>query len=139
MVPEEQEALCLYLNSSILIRAMEEEAVRAFLEECCSRHRCVVSSVHWLEDWRRETLEAIEELLESLSVDRAEVDLDRLDSAVDMLLRGRGWSPRRTIDLMHVLAAVELGCHGIIAVDRFIARRAREYGLLYVNQYTGCP
>ena len=40
---------------------------------------------------------------------------------------------------MHVLAAVELGCQGIIAVDRFIARRAREYGLLYANQYTGCP
>jgi len=40
---------------------------------------------------------------------------------------------------MYVLAAVEPGCQGIIAVDRFIARRAREYGLLYANQYTGCP
>jgi len=40
---------------------------------------------------------------------------------------------------MHLLAAKILGCHGIVAVDRFIRSRAREYGLLYVNMYTGCP
>ena len=27
---------------------------------------------------------------------------------------------------MHVLAAVELGCRGIVAVDKFIARRAKD-------------
>jgi len=139
-VPEGRgEELCLYLNSSTLIRALEDPGARRFLEECCRRHRCVVSSVHSLEGWRPETLEAARELLGELDVETVEVDLDELDSAVDRLLRGRGWSPRRTIDLMHVLAAVELGCQGIIAIDRFIARRAKEYGLLYLNHYTGCP
>ena len=40
---------------------------------------------------------------------------------------------------MHVLAALRLDCDGVIAVDRFIAKRVKEYGLLYVNQYTGAP
>ena len=39
---------------------------------------------------------------------------------------------------MHVLAAVEFGYHGIVAVDRLIARRAREYRLLYLNHLTVC-
>ncbi len=136
---ERRKRLCLYLNTSMLIRVLEDPEARGFLGECCRRHRCVVSSVHQLEGWRRETLEAVEQLLRVLGVERLDVDLDMLDSEVDRVLRGRGWSPRRTIDLMHVLAAKTLGCHGIVAVDRFIARRAREYGLLYVNHYTGCP
>ena len=138
-MPVQRRALCLYLNTSIVIRALEEHEAREFLAECCHQHRCVVSSVHQLEGWKEETLEAAEELLGRLGVEKQEIDLDMLDSEVDTLLRRRGWSPRRTIDLMHVLAAVELGCHGVIAVDRFIARRAKEYGLLYVNMYTGCP
>ena len=98
-----------------------------------------MSNVHDLEGWRPETLEEARELLEELGVETVEVDLDVLDSAVDRLLRRWGWSSRRTIDLMHVLAAVELGCQGIVAVDGFIRRRAREYGLLYLNPLTGCP
>ena len=139
MQGERGKALCLYLNSSILIRAMEEDAARVFLGECCRRHRCVVSSVHWLEDWRRETMEALEDLLEDLGVEAMEAGVRQLRLRAMELVEERGWSPRRMVDLMHVLAAVELGCHGIIAVDRFIARRAREYGLLYVNHLTGCP
>jgi len=131
--------LCLYLNTSTLIRALEDPGARRFLADCCSRHRCVVSNVHRLEGWREETMRVIGRLLERLGVEEWEVDLDQLDSAVDRLLRERGWSTKRTIDLMHVLAAVELSCQGIVAVDRFIGRRAKEYGLLYVNHYTGCP
>ena len=63
MSRERGEALCLYLNSSILIRALEDPEAREFLEECCRRHRCAVSNVHGLEGWRPETLEAARELL----------------------------------------------------------------------------
>lgn len=131
--------LRLYLNTSIVIRALEEHGARGFLEECCRRHQCVASSVHWAEPWRPGTLVEAGRLLEGLGVERLEVDLDALVVEADRLVEERGWSPRRRLDLMHVLAAVELGCHGIVAVDRFIRRRAKEYGLLYVNHYTGCP
>jgi len=64
------EAAALPLNTSIVIRALEDPAVRGFLEECCTRHRCVVGSVHGLEGWRPGTLEAVEELLGRLGVER---------------------------------------------------------------------
>ncbi len=131
--------LCLYLDSSILIRALEDPEARRFLEECCARHRCVVSSVHGLEGWKDETLAAVEALLEGLGVERLEVDLDALVVEADQLVEERGWSPGRRLDLMHLLAASTLGCQGIVAVDRFVRRRAREYGFLYLNPYTGCP
>ena len=133
------QGLCLYLDTSILIRALEDQGARGFLAECCSRHRCVVSSVHWEEPWRSETLATARELLSELGVEAVEVDLDALVVEADRLVEERGWSPRRRLDLMHLLAAVELGCQGVIAVDRFVARRAREYGLRYVNNLTGCP
>ena len=138
----QQRALCFYLNTSILIRALEDPKAKRFLEECCSRHRCIISGIHWLENWRRETREAANRLLEELGVDIAEFSnhaVSRINRRARLLIKNRGWSPRRTLDLMHVLAALQLDCDGVIAVDRFITRRAKEYGLLYVNQYTGCP
>ena len=123
----------------MLIRALEEPEARRFLMECCSRHHCVVSSVHWREEWKRSTLTLLAGLLRELGVATVEVDVEALEEKAASLIEERGWSPRRLVDLMHVLAAKTLKCHGIIAVDRFIARRAKEYGLLYVNQYTGCP
>jgi len=141
-VPTQQRALCFYLNTSILIRALEDAEAGELLRECCSRHWCIISGIHWLENWRRETREAVTRLLEELGVDVAEFFnhvVSRINRRARLLIRNHGWSPRRTLDLMHVLAALRLDCDGIIAVDRFIARRAKEYGLLYVNQYTGCP
>ena len=131
--------LCLYLNSSIVIRALEEPRTRGFLGECCRRHRCIISSVHWEEQWRPETLEEARELLGKLGVENVRVDVRALARRAYRIVAERGWSPRRRLDLMHVLAAAELGCQGIVAVDRFIARRAKEYGLLYLNHLTGCP
>ncbi len=139
MPGERGEALCLYLNSSVLIRALEDPEARRLLVECCTRHRCVVSSVHVREEWRPSTLDRVSGLLEELGVEEARVDVERLEDKALGLLEERGWSPRRMVDLMHVLAAVELGCQGIVAIDRFIRRRAKEYGLLYVNHFTGCP
>ena len=136
---EQERRLCLYINTSMLIRALEDPEARGFLEECCSRYRCVVSSVHWREEWRRSTLTGLAGLLAGLGIATVEVDVEVLEEEATNIIEERGWSPRRLVDLMHVLAAKTLGCHGIVAIDRFIARRAREYGLLYVNQYTGCP
>ncbi len=99
----------------------------------------MVSSVHWWEAWRESSLEHARALLRELGIEAVGLDVRRLRLRAMELVEERGWSPRRTVDLMHVLAAVELGCHGVIAIDRFIARRAKEYGLLYVNMYTGCP
>ncbi len=135
----QRKQLCLYINTSMLIRALEDPGAREFLGECCSRHQCVVSSVHWREEWRRNTLTKLAGLLMGLGIATVEVNVEVLEEEATSLIEERGWSPRRLVDLMHVLAAVELGCHGVIAVDRFMARRAKEYGLLYVNQYTGCP
>ena len=89
--------------------------------------------------WRELSLEHARALLRELGIEAVGLDVRRLRLRAMEPVEERGWSPRRTVDLVHVLAAVELGCHGVIAVDRFIARRAKEHGLLYVNQYTGCP
>ena len=139
MVSIRQKTLCLYLNTSIVIRALEEHEAREFLVECCRRHRCVVSSVHWLEDWKDDTLGRARVLLEELGAEEHRVDTGRTGRRALAVIRARGWSESRLLDMMHVLAALLLNCDGIIAVDRFMARRAKEYGLLYVNHYTGCP
>ncbi|WP_167827928.1 hypothetical protein [Pyrolobus fumarii] len=43
---------------------------------------------------------------------------------------------------LHVIlyhALMRLGCEAVAAVDSFVRARCREYNLLYVNHYTGCP
>jgi hypothetical protein len=92
-----------------------------------------------VEAWRESSLGHVQALLQELGVEAVEVDVRRLRLRAMELIEEHGWSPRRTIDLMHALAARTLRCQGIAAIDRFIARRAKEYGLLYVNHYTGCP
>lgn len=131
--------LCLYLNTSILIRALEDPEAKGFLEECCRRHRCLVSSVHWLENWRDDTLARVRTLLGRLSVEEREVNIDKIGRRALAIVRARRWSESRLLDMMHLLAALKLDCDGVVAVDRFMSRRAKEYGLLYVNWYTGCP
>jgi hypothetical protein len=138
-VSTQQRRLRLYLNTSIIIRALEDPGAKEFLVECCRQHRCVVSSVHWLEDWKDDTLARARVLLEELGAEEHGVDAGRIGRRALAVIRARGWSESRLLDMMHVLAALLLDCDGIIAVDRFMARRAREYGLLYVNHYTGCP
>jgi hypothetical protein len=96
--------------------------------------------VHLLEKWRPETIEAVKEFLEELGVaviDFSSYELSRINRRARLLVKAHGWRPRRAVNLMHVLAALRLDCDGVIAVDRFIGRRAKEYG--HVNQYTGCP
>jgi len=100
------------------------------LRNVCSRHTCVVSSVHWLERWRSETIARLCILLEELGVEEHRVDVGRIGRRALAVVRARGWSGSRLLDMMRVLAALPLDCNGIIAVDGFIARRAKEYGLL---------
>jgi len=69
---------CIYLNTSILIRALEDEKSKAFLMMCCRRYECVVSSVHDLEKWKHDTLLELKSILGSIGVHKVDVDVDTL-------------------------------------------------------------
>ena len=130
----------IYINTSLLIRAVAgDDAARRFLEECCGGHECIVSTAHLLEDWKLETLLAVAALLARLGIRIEDVDIDDVRREALRLIEERGWSESRLLDVMHILAAVRLGCGAVAAVNRFIRSRCREYNLLYVNHYTGCP
>ena len=81
---------------------------RGFLGECCRWHRCVVSSVHWFEDWRDDTLARARVLLEELGVEEHGVDAGGVGRRALAVMRARGRSESRLLDVMHVLAALLL-------------------------------
>lgn len=133
----------MYLNTSILIKAvnpwdpMHGHAVD-FLKTCCTVYTCIASSVHGLEPWRRATRARVRALLKSVGAKVLSVDLeDVLREAEEYRVR-HGLSPRRRIDIAHLVAARKLGCRAIAAVDRFIKAHAKHFSLLYLNYYTGC-
>ncbi len=134
----------VYLNTSILVKATKprepghREALR-FLEECCSKHECVVSNIHREERWRPETRRRVNALLRRLKARRLDVDLRLVAREARTLRRRLGLSASRDVDLMHLIAAKTLGCRAVAAVDRFMRRYAHRFGLRYVNHYTGCP
>lgn len=134
----------VYLNTSILIKAVNprepghREALR-FLEECCSKHECVVSNVHRREYWYPKTRRRVNALLRRLKARRLDVDLDAVSRHAEAVRERLGLSMSRTVDLMHLVAAKTLGCSVVAAVDRFMRRYAHRFGLRYVNHYTGCP
>ena len=87
---EQERRLCLYLNTSMLIRALEDPEARGFLLGCCRQHRCVVSSVHWREAWREPSLERVRALLRELGVEAVEVDVRQLRLHAMELVEERG-------------------------------------------------
>ena len=133
----------MYLNTSILIRAVlpgerGHREAREFLRVCCRVYRCVVSSVHRLERWKSYTKKLIDDLLRELDVEEIDVDLDEVVREASRYVVRHRLSPRKVIDVAHLIAAKKIGCRAIAAVDRFIKSRAKSFGLLYLNHYTGC-
>ena len=135
---------CIYLNTSILIKAVNprdpnREAAERILRECCSRYTCVYSSIHGLEPWRPETRMRVRALLRSLGAQACRVDSAAVAREAARLRLEWGIAMSRAIDIAHLVAARRCGCIMVMAVDRFIRARSALLGLGYVNYYTGCP
>ncbi len=136
---------CVYVNTSIVVRALNpaepgHEGAKRILEECCSRCRCVYSTVHQYEipePYRQGILAYLARYAELV-----QVDLESLRARARSIIVVRGLSASRELDLMHLEAASTLECRYILARDRFIWSNAKYYGLEYVNWETHggkCP
>ncbi len=135
---------CLYINTSILIKAVNprdpnREASIEIIEECCTRYTCVYSSVHGLEPWRAETWRRAATILRSVRATACRTDAVTVLREANRLRREWSVTRSRVIDIAHIVAASMCGCKGIIAVDRFIRSKSTLLGLNYINYYTGCP
>ncbi|MEB3778887.1 MAG: type II toxin-antitoxin system VapC family toxin [Desulfurococcales archaeon] len=134
---------CAYVNTSIVVRALNPREpgsleARRFLEECCKRCQCVYSSVHELERMTPFQRLQFEGYLEGLGAQKAGVDVRMLLLEAEEYRRRHRLSQSRLNDIMHLLAARELGCRCLLAVDRFLRARSRDFNLAYANHYTGC-
>lgn len=137
---------CIYVNTSIVIRALNpgepgHVEARGFLEECCSKCRCIYSSVHGYEMPPQE-FEEIARYLRSLGAQFESVDVEAIEEQAVTLVHERGLSRKRIPDIMHMLAARLVGCRYLLARDRFMWRHAYYFGLVYVNWETHrgrCP
>jgi len=139
---------CAYVNTSIVIRALNplepgHEEARRLLEECCKKCRCVWSSVHGREGFRSDlTRFLFYSYLAALGAEYAEIDEDHVFEQADAYLLAHGLSPKRLIDVAHMVAAQSLECKYILARDAFMWRHANNFGLVYVNWETHggrCP
>ncbi len=137
---------CVYVNTSIVLRALNplepgHQEARQFLEECCKRCRCVYSSVHELERMtpiQRLEFDSYLEGIRAVKITLHDDYLDRLlDWALDYIVE-HNLSEKRLNDIMHMRVAQRLGCSCILAIDRFIRARSRDFNLGYANHYTGC-
>ncbi len=133
----------MYLNTSILIKAVRPSDPRhgdalEFLRACCGVYECVVSSVHRLEPWKEATRSRVGSLLRELGARLVEVDVASVLAEAEEYRARHGLNIKRVMDIAHLVAARRLGCRAIAAVDRFIWRHAKYFGLLYLNYYTGC-
>ena len=134
---------CVYFNTSLLIRAVNEgetghrEAVR-FIEELKELgYVLVYSSIHFLEGFRERDRKMIENLFRKYGFAYCNVPVRALYEEATQYLVDQGYSLKHRLDVMHMLAAVHCGCRYIAAVDRFIRSHAPEFGLVYINYYTG--
>ena len=136
---------CVYVNTSIVVRALKPGEpghleARRFLEECCSKCRCVYSSVH-LQEIPEPYRPLILRYLDRVAVLKR-VDVVVLRSTVRRYIVEHGLSKSRELDVMHLTAARLLGCRYILARDRFIMRHAYNFNLTYTNWDTHrgeCP
>ena len=136
---------CVYFNSSILIRAVNPREVGhleslRFIDELFRRgFTLVYSSVHELEGFSADTVGRLLNLFMRYRFVKCRVNVSRILVEADEYVRGRGYSRSRRLDIAHLLAARECGCGFIAAVDRFVRSHAKDFGLKYINYYTGIP
>ncbi len=136
---------CVYFNSSILIKAVfpseegSEEALSFIGEVVRKGYIPVVSAVHLEEKFRPETVRRINGFMKAFGFRLCRVDLVRVQEQAIRFIVSKNVSHSHTYDVMHLLAARECGCRYIAAVDKFIWRHAGEFGLKYINYYTGIP
>ena len=135
----------MYFNTSILIRAVNprergyRESVR-FINELVDRGFVfVISSAHWRESYRNETWRKLRKLFRRFNFVYCGVDADSIVGVAVLYVRRFGYSDERIIDVMHLMAARRCRCRFIAAVDGFIKAHAGEFGLIYINYYTGIP
>ena len=101
-----------------------------------SRVREVLNIVEGLY---RETEARVRELLEMYSFIIVTIDSRSYLTKAARWCIEHGYGLRRVFDVAHMMAARDLGCRYIAAVNRFMKRHARESNLIYVNYYTGAP
>ncbi len=135
----------VYFNTSILIRAVNpresghRKAIR-FIDELFRRgFPLVVSTVHSLEVFKPDTLTSLSSLFMRYRFRVCWVDVEDVRREARLRVKKLGVSDSRLVDVMHLIAARRCGCKYIAAVDRFIRSHAPEFGLKYINYYTGIP
>jgi len=137
---------CVYVNTSIVLRALNPTEpghleARRFLEECCKKCRCVWSNVHELERMTPVQRLEFEGYLEGLGAEKVILPEPLMDALLEQALDyldTHGLSRSRLNDVLHMIVARHLGCKCILAIDRFIRARSRDFNLGYANHYTGC-
>jgi hypothetical protein len=136
---------CVYFNTSLLIRAVNPREIGhaetlRFINELVRRgYVLVYSNIHWFEGIRADTGAILRSLFSRFRFARCAVNVYEVLSFADKYVRRKGYSISRRFDIAHIYAAKLCGCRYIAAVDRFIWAHAREFGLKYINYYTGIP
>ena len=139
---------CVYVDTSIVIRTLNSKEpgrreAQRILGECCRRCRCVWSTIHGYEGFRSDiTRHFFYGYLASLGAEYAEMDADYVFERAEEYRSARGLSPKKLVDIAHMVAARILGCRLLLARDRFIWHHANNFGLTYVNWDTHrgrCP
>ncbi len=92
-----------------------------------------------MEGFSADTLSRLLVLFRKYRFIKCRINASRILVEADKYVRVHGYSRSRRFDIAHLLAARECGCGYIAAVDRFIWRHAGEFGLKYINYYTGIP
>jgi len=135
----------VYFNTSILIKAVNPwevghvESIR-FIEDLLRRGFVLVySDVHFVEGLRPSTESRIRRLFDRYEFIKCRVSVVDVVRRADAYVKSRGYSVSRRFDVAHMFAARDCSCRFIAAVDDFIRRRSKEFGLIYINYYTGIP
>lgn len=136
---------CVYFNTNSLIRAVNPREsghveMLLFIGELSRReYPLVISSVHKLERFKPDTRAAIDSLLRLYGFKVCRVDVSVVRKAALKYIRKQRYSESRLLDIMHLVAGRLCGCGYFVAVDRFMRAHAKEFGLKYINYYTGIP
>jgi len=139
---------CAYVNTSIVLRALNPQEpgyreAQRILEECCHRYRCVWSTIHGYEGFRSDiTRLFFYGYLASLGAEYVEIDAEYVFEKAEEYRSARRLSPKRLVDIAHMIAARILGCSLLLARDSFIWHHANNFGFTYVNWETHggrCP